>query len=216
MGPFLPPSGPASAALSGSLVGSIPGAHSGSLAGSLSGLAAALPPGALAIKQPPGTPADPLSISMALTAKKSFSVPEAKLSYGPLGTPLNALNIKKIYFNNIPEEKLYGLNAAIIEVKKKFPTPTKAELLAEAIEEAEEEAAAAVPAPAPYLSYADIGYGPALYKKPMFMRLSANALPLSVPFGPKPFLTGCGYVPGKVSPTSEYFDQPLPYEAPCL
>ncbi|XP_055842622.1 uncharacterized protein LOC129909573 [Episyrphus balteatus] len=175
------------------------------------------PAAALAVARPPGVPADPLSISMALTARKSFAVPEAKLSYGPVAAPLNYMNVRRIYMSNIPEEKLFGLNGQIIEVKKKFPAPTKAELLAEAIEEAEEEAAAAVAAPAPYLSYSDIGYGPALIKKPLFMRLSAQATPaLGLAVGPKPLLTGCGYVPGKISQAPEYLEQPLAYEAPCL
>lgn len=150
---------------------------------------------------------------MALTASKNFAVPEAKLSYGPVATPLNA--IQRIYFSNIPEEKLYALNAQIIEKKKTFPAPTKAELLAEALEEAEEEEAA-VPAPAPYLSYADLGYGPAVIKKPLFLRLTPQpglALAAAVQ---KPVLAGCGYVPGKVAPAAGYLEQPLEYGAQCL
>lgn len=61
-------------------------------------------------------PADPISIAIALRSSYRSRVPEDQLAYGFKKKPLDQQRIKN--YPDIPEEKLFNVNAQVIEFKK--------------------------------------------------------------------------------------------------
>lgn len=119
-------------------------------------------------------------------------VPEDKLQYGFRVQPLNGV-VKKIKAN-VPEERLLGLNRAIVELK--------AAAISEHHEDDDDDIEAAQQeARSPgYLTYGDIGYCPEKYPSKTF-NIRVPSLPLDslcadLPAKPDPL---CGYRPGKIT-----------------
>lgn len=102
----------------------------------------------------PAVPADPVSLILAyeLAQKAAAAVPEEKLQFGFRKKPEDGM-FKKV-LKNIPEERLFGVEREIVELK--LP-----KIAAPVVEEFEESAEAdVVVPPAAFLSYSDLGYGP--------------------------------------------------------
>lgn len=141
-----------------------------------------------------GPPADPLSVSLAynIHQAKQFSVPESKLSYGFHKTPINGL--PTITKSSIQEEKLWKGNPRFkpIELKRthSYSAPEEDE---EHEEETEEEAPADMPTP--YLSYGDLGYGPAAYKNNKFRSIVNEPIVVEAKKGDY----SCGFKPGQIA-----------------
>lgn len=150
-----------------------------------------------------GPPADPVSVGLAysINAAKQFSVPEAKLSFGFNKLPLNGL--PKVLRSNIPEEKLFTvIKGPIIELKRTYAPPVEEEF-----EEPEDEVVDQE-LPAPYLSYPELGYGPAAIKNPKFKNVVVDPIAVELPSGKRDY--SCGFKPGQITqngalPVDPYF-----------
>lgn len=123
---------------------------------------------------------------------KQFSVPESKLSYGFSKLPINGL--PKVSRSNIPEEKLWkGDYGNVIELKRTYAKPHEEEF-----EEPEEELVDTSPdSPAPYLSYGDLGYGPAAVKNPRFRSIINEPIAVELPNISRDY--SCGFKPGQIT-----------------
>lgn len=142
-----------------------------------------------------GPAADPVSIGLAYSTAKQFSVPESKLSYGFDKQPLD--DLPKVTHSKIPEEKLWKLNGGkIMELKPSSDNSEDDEF------EVDGELDNGPDSRSAFISYGDLGYAPAAVKNPRFRSFVNDPIVIeSKKCNRRDY--SCGFKPGKVSQNAE-------------
>lgn len=123
----------------------------------------------------PSIPADPISIAIAMRAAQRSNVPEGILDYGFKQRPINE-PARKIISPNIDEEKLFNMNAKVIEFKK--PKYSEEDELDESDEEFGSYRVNKKVSPNPRcFYYSDIGYSESMAKDRKFMNVPISTTP---------------------------------------
>ncbi|XP_044763944.1 uncharacterized protein LOC123320637 [Coccinella septempunctata] len=138
-------------------------------------------------------PADPVSVSIAYNlAKRAQNLKEDILSFGFRQMP-KEVPVQQRQRNVIPEENLYSLNGAVVELK---PVTTLGksvdEEAAEQLMDLQEEETVGESG-VRKLTLGEVGYGLAKVQQPTATYVNVPPTPLTVPACKDP-----GYIPGKV------------------
>lgn len=136
-------------------------------------------------------PADAVSLGLAyrLAKQETVSVPESRLCYGFESKPEECA--KKCINTNVPEENLWAMNRAILQLKQPAQSQQINEEEYEEFEESQDNG--------PYLGYKDIGYAEEEKNNPSFVVQEQSPGPICRDRLPRPNIVKCsGYRPGSL------------------
>lgn len=136
-------------------------------------------------------PADAVSLGLAyrLAKQETVIVPESRLCYGFESKPEESST--KCINTNVPEENLWAMNRAILQLKQPKQTQQISEEVYEEFEETQDNGPS-------YLGYKDIGYCEEEKNNPTFEVQKQSSGPICRDRLPRPNIGNCGCRPGSL------------------